>query len=173
MNTTQHTCPTCGKPSDPASTRKRYCPEHKAAASAAFKAMIANRPSAADRDATFAALYEKAQKAGEEAVKGFRPTPMLVAQHEHPLDDNSPVTEAWLVNGGVCGFAWVNIRPANSSFALWLKRTGKASNAYGGGLNIRIRGYGQSYETKMRHAHAMAEVLREAGIKAFSDGRLD
>jgi hypothetical protein len=57
---------------------------------------------------------------------------------------------------GVCGFAWVVVKPATSSFAKWLKKTGWADKAYGGGLSIWIGGYNQSMTRKEAHAAAMA-----------------
>ncbi len=84
-----------------------------------------------------------------------------------------PGGKSWYVADGVCGFAWIKIRPANSSFALWAKKAGIAKPAYGGGLQIWVSGYGQSMQKKEAYAAAYAKVLSEAGIKAHSESRMD
>ena len=63
----------------------------------------------------------------------------------------------------ICGFAWVNIKPGNSSFALWLKKQDIAHKAYYGGVDIWISGYDQSHDLKYAHAQGMAEVFQSAG----------
>ena len=40
-------------------------------------------------------------------------------------------------------------------------------------LRAEFGDYGQSYERKYAHARAMAAVLREAGVNAYGEGRLD
>jgi hypothetical protein len=100
---------------------------------------------------------------------------MHVVQREHPLDDSSRIVKRYAaVMSGVCGFAGVNIKPGNGSFARHLKRLGLArTDSYYGGVSVRVFGYGQSYEKKLAYAAAFADVLKEAGIRAMSMGRLD
>lgn len=113
----------------------------------------------------FKTLYEKAYSAGCAAALAAKPATMVVT---------SAGGERWVEPEGMCGFAWVKIRPGNSPFARWLKKTGKVRGAaYNGGVDIWISDYNQSYERKRAHADAMAEVLRDAGITAFADSRLD
>lgn len=126
------------------------------------------------------ALFERAWKAGTEAAEALTPTPMVVASPRNLLgsltgngggiDTSKPV---YVVNSGVCGFAWVNVNPGNSSFARWLVKTGRARKHYNGGVNINVGGYGQSLEKKEAHASAAARVLQDAGIKAYSMSRMD
>ena len=119
-------------------------------------------------------LWDRAYKEGLEAGTEHSPTPMIVQQHENMLDDSSPVVKTYApVMGGVCGFAWVVVKPGTSSFARWLKDTGKAKKHDRGGLYVWIWEFGQSYEKKMKMASAMANVLTAAGINACSEGRLD
>lgn len=121
-----------------------------------------------------AELYQKAHKAGMEAGKAANPTPMVVRQHASTADDSSPVIQSWHVPEGVCGFAWVNIRPANCRFANWCRKEFKGSNnSYSGGLDINADLFGQSYDRKCAYAQAFAEVLRDAGINANVQSRLD
>ena len=112
--------------------------------------------------------WEKGTIAGIQAV----PVPMrLVAAdiYGRPL----PGARVDVISEGACGFAWVNIRPATSAFARWLKKNGHASPAYGGGLNIRITDFNQSMARKEACAYAMAEVFRQAGINAYGNSRID
>jgi hypothetical protein len=73
----------------------------------------------------------------------------------------------------MCGFGWVHISKGNTSFARWLKQNNLARKSYYGGLDIWIGAHNQSYEKKMAHARAMAQVLSEEGFQAYADGRLD
>ena len=118
-------------------------------------------------------LYAEANKAGIAAANALTPTPMVVEQHANQLDDTSPVTKQWTVPSGVCGFAWVNIRPATTSFARWLKKEGIVRKSYYGGIDISIMAYGQSMEKKSAHAHAMADYLSDHGITAYANERMD
>lgn len=54
----------------------------------------------------FEMLWIKAKMAGMEAASAMTPTPMIVSEHENPLDDGSTVKNSWYVPGGVCGFAF-------------------------------------------------------------------
>lgn len=120
------------------------------------------------------ALWNKAYEEGMKAGQAHRPIPMVVQQHSNMLDDNSPVKESWFVEGGVCGFAWVVVKPGTSSFARWAKREKDAKRAYYGGIQVLwVSEFGQSYERKVAFARKFAEVLREGGVKAYSESRLD
>ena len=111
-------------------------------------------------------LFDKAYAAGVAAAEAVIPEPMIVQ------DAQTGYVYAPIMDG-VCGFAWVNIRPGNSSFARYLKKERGATKGYGGGVNYRVYGYGQSYTRKAAFADAFAGVLSEAGIAAYSEGRLD
>lgn len=126
-------------------------------------------------DAEAQALFARAQEAGRIAAEATVPEPMYVVQREHPLDDSSPIIKRYPpVMSGVCGFAWINIKPGTGSFARYLKKMSLArTDSYYGGVSVWVGGYGQSYEKKMAHAAAFAKVLQEAGIRAYSMGRLD
>lgn len=111
----------------------------------------------------FESLYAAAKAAGSAAGAAAAPRPMTVASGE----------KSWYVPEGVCGFAWVTVRPATTPFARWLKKMGYARPAYGGGLCLWVSEFNQSYERKLAAATAMAEVLRAEGVSAYADGRLD
>lgn len=109
-------------------------------------------------------LFERADEAGRAAAEACVPEPLIVAGYE-----NQPIM------GGVCGFAWVNVKPGNSSFARWLKAnvSRSRSDSYYGGVSLWISAYGQSFEKKHSYAAAFANVLSEAGIRAYAMSRLD
>lgn len=121
-----------------------------------------------------ARLYERADTAGRAAAEAVVPVPMHVVQRANAFDDNSPVVRAYApVLDGVCGFAWVNVRPGNSSFARWLKANKRASKGYYGGLELWVSQYGQSMTRKESYARAFANVLRDAGVDAYAESRMD
>jgi hypothetical protein len=113
----------------------------------------------------FQDIIDKADKAGKDAVNKLQVNPMVV--------ENTQTGKQWFVADGACGFAWVSIHPATSSFARWLKKQGIGSKAYSGGLQIWIHDYNQSIQKKSEYASAYAEVLRDSGYKAYSGSRLD
>ena len=122
----------------------------------------------------YESLYTTAHLAGMEALALARPRPMVVSKHKDMMDDTSPVEQEWYVEGGVCGFAWVNIKPGTSKLARAWKAAGYArKDSYYGGVMVWVREGGQSYERKMVYARAFAAVLRKAGYKAYSAGRLE
>ena len=125
--------------------------------------------------ANFSAVYAKAQAAGMAAGQGARPTPMVVGSPSTPFgNDVDPKQPTYYVSEGVCGFAWVNVRPGNSSFAKWLVANKVARKAYEGGVQIWVSEFNQSMARKEAYAEAMAAVFRnELGVKAYAGSRMD
>lgn len=116
-------------------------------------------------DTDFQKLYDKADKAGRDAVEVMMCRPMTVC-------DNAG--NSWYVADGVCGFAWVNVKPGTSKFARWLKSKNYAStDSYYGGVTIWISSYNQSMQKKETYARAFAKVLSDEGIKAYAASRID
>jgi hypothetical protein len=109
-------------------------------------------------------LYDEADKAGREAVSNTTPTPMIVRQHSNPLDDSSEVVKEYgPILDGVCGFAWINIKPGNHPFCNWLKKEGLArKDSYYGGVTIWVHDFEQSLEKKQAYAQAFAKVINKA-----------
>ena len=100
-------------------------------------------------------LHQQAVEAAKEAESRFRD------KHGEPM---------------YCGFAWVKISPANSSFARQLKKAGIVDRvAWDGGYDIWNPGgsYTQSMDIKEHGAAAYADTLREAGIDAYAMSRAD
>lgn len=122
----------------------------------------------------FQEIYNEAHQEGLNAANNIKPTPMLVTQHANPLDDNSPIVQAWNVPDGVCGFAWINIKPGNSKFANFLKKNNLAkTDGYYGGVSIWVHQFNQSYQKKSAYASAFANILNKHNIKAIPMDRLD
>jgi hypothetical protein len=116
------------------------------------------------RYADFQDIVDKAYQAGIEAGKNAMPIPMYVIDQGIPIDR---------IDDGACGFAWVTVRPANSSFAIWAKKQGIMRAMYGGGVTYWVSVFGQSVDRKAAFAGAYAKVLRENGIQATAGDRLD
>jgi hypothetical protein len=123
---------------------------------------------------TFAGIVESAHFVGITEMMKCNPTPMVVESHVNPLDDSSPVVHQEVVEGGACGFAWINIKPGNSSFARYLKKEGIArTDTYYGGVTIWVGEGGQSMARKEAYARGYARVLQENGIRAYVGSRMD
>ena len=116
------------------------------------------------RYADFKEIVDKAYQAGIEAGKNAMPIPMYVIDQGIPIDR---------IDDGACGFAWITVRPANSSFAIWAKKQGIMRTMYGGGVTYWVSSFGQSVDRKAAFAGAFAKVLRENGIQATAGDRLD
>jgi len=118
-----------------------------------------------------------ADAAGKAAVKAASIVPMYVGTPKYPfgeseIDYNKPVE---FIADGVCGFAWVNIKPGTNPFCKWLIKTGKArKDEYYGGVTIWVSDYNQSMQKKEAYAGAFAAELRAAGFeRAYSASRMD
>ncbi len=124
-------------------------------------------------------LWAKAREAGRQALAQCTPRPMVVQEvdlFDHPIPGSRPE----FVADGVCGFAWVKVRPANSPFAKWLKTQPTTDeylqphkDDYQGGIVVWVTVGNQSMQKKEAYAEAMAKVLKEGGINAYADTRLD
>lgn len=123
----------------------------------------------------FQSIWNEAQQAGVNAANKCAVVPMLVGAPTTPLgtelDLSKPVE---FVADGVCGFAWVSVKPGTSSFAKWLVKNNLARrDSYAGGVCIWIGDYNQSMQRKEAHAYAMAEVFRKHDIRAYGASRMD
>jgi hypothetical protein len=118
-------------------------------------------------------LHQTAHRAGMAAATATKPTPMTVQEHASPLDDRSAVTREWFVSEGVCGFAWVTLYPATSSFARWAKKQGLGHRGYYGGFELWVSQFDRSMDRKEAYAHAYARVLQESGLRAYAGSRMD
>lgn len=110
--------------------------------------------------------WKRAKEAGIRAGEGITPVPMCVVQRADPLDDTSEIIKRYEpVADGVCGFAWVNIRPNRGKFAAWLRQSHKAyPDDYAGGVTAFVNEHNQSMARKEEHARAMVASLRGEAI---------
>ena len=131
-----------------------------------------------------ATLYKAAEAAGKAAAEACTPTPMVVGTPKNmaaslmgaSLEESGGFSETepvYVVPQGVCGFAYVTVRPATCSFARYLRARKGSYKGYYGGEQLSISQYGQSMELKMAYAAAFCEVLREAGLSAYTESRMD
>jgi len=131
------------------------------------------------RAESYQTIWQEALAAGEQAMISCTSTPMVVQQHTNMLDDSSPVEKQWFVSGGVCGFAWVNIKPATAKFSRWLTQhdSNVKPDSYYGGLTYWVYQGGQSMELKSAFAGAMARCLnhysKQLGIRVIPMERMD
>lgn len=121
----------------------------------------------------FASLYREADLAGRKAADALTPTPMVVTDGDVLTGKPVPGARKFYVPEGVCGFAWVTVKPGNCGMARWLKKHKNASAGYYGGMELWIDAYGQSMERKEAYARAFANVLNDAGINAYAGSRMD
>ena len=119
-------------------------------------------------------LFDQAYSAGMQAMKAATPKPIVVGHATSVFSDEIDYSRpTYVVPSGLCGFAWVNIRPGNSKFARWLVKEGLGRKSYSGGVDFWVREGDQSVELKEAFAQAFAEELQSNGIKAYAESRLD
>ena len=69
-----------------------------------------------------ATVYADAHAKGIAAGNGANPTPMIVGTPTTPLGNDIDYSkDTHYVSDGVCGFAWINIKPARGKFVKFLK----------------------------------------------------
>ena len=147
----------------------KYCYEHKVIARRKFQEMVSQQnEERTERYAEFETIWSdawaNAMRAGDEA----KPLPMVVCDPSAGREYHVP--------DGPCGFAWVIVKPGNSSFAHWLKKKGHARrDSYYGGVTIWIDAFNQSHERKSTAAHVLAKELGAAfpKLRIYSMSRLD
>jgi len=95
-----------------------------------------------------AMVAREAHEAGMRAGQARTPSPIMVGSAVGLSSEIDPSKPTYYVPEGVCGFAWVTIKPATTRFAKWMKSVGRARPAYGGGLQVWVSEFGQSMERK-------------------------
>ncbi|NBR91502.1 MAG: hypothetical protein EBS68_16650 [Rhodobacteraceae bacterium] len=111
---------------------------------------------------THQAVWAEAKAAGDQAVAAL-------------LETQWYKESEW---GGACGFAWVEIQPATSTFVKYLKSAGIGRKGYPKGWAIWAHPAvppkkAQDVGLKEAWARAVAAKLREHGIEAYAASRLD
>ena len=125
-------------------------------------------------------ILVEASEGAEQAVKDCTPRAIIVGSPSTPLgNDVDPTQQTWFVEGGVCGFAYVVIKPARGKFVAELKKRKIGSAHYYGGYSASSWEFApsirrdQSYERACAAASGAVEVLRSYGINAYVDSRID
>ena len=119
-------------------------------------------------------LLEKAHLMGMDAGRLVGVTPMVVGSPSTPLGSDIDYSKkTYFVEGGVCGFAGVVIKPARGKFVSYLKKLGMGYKHYYGGWYVSVREFGQSLTRKEAYAEAFAKVLSEVGMRCYVDSRMD
>jgi hypothetical protein len=168
-------CQNCDQPTV---GKSKYCSTHRAEARANFKAMCEDSKLARqERDEKFEKLLNQLAAIADVAYQLAQPTPMAVYETAGLSDAPKPGGRSWYVSEGVCGFAWVVIKPATSSFAKYLARNEIGYKAYDGGwvlpMHYFIAGMSQSLERAEQAAYAVAQELRNNNINCFATSRMD
>ena len=125
-------------------------------------------------------ILVEASEAAEAAVRACRPTPIVVGTPTTTFGNKIDETkETWFIEGGVCGFASVVIKPARGKFVALLKKRGIGHAGYYGGYSVSSWEFApsirrdQSYERACAAAAGAAKVLQSYGINAYVDSRID
>ena len=119
-------------------------------------------------------LLERAHLMGMDAGRRVGVTPMLVGTPTELCGSDIDYSKkTYFVEGGVCGFAGVVIKPARGKFVSYLKNLGMGHKHYYGGWYVSVHEFGQSLTRKEAYASAYAKVLSEAGFKCYVDSRMD
>jgi len=110
-------------------------------------------------------LVESAHEVGLQAGKSVECQTMVVAGGG----------KGYIVPDGPCGFAYVNIKPANSNVAkAMIEILGARKSDYYGGVLLSVHEFNQSVTRKGAYARAFAKVLLKSGVKkVYSWSRLD
>jgi hypothetical protein len=114
------------------------------------------------REERFAETWKKACVAGQAAGDAAVPAP--VAWISVGLDDKPlPGAKPSYVSEGLCGGAYIRVRPATSRFVRWLKKNGIGSKGVYGGweFSVPYDYRGQSAERYAAQTNAACEVLRQ------------
>jgi hypothetical protein len=163
---------TCHRPKKPGASK--YCADHALAARHRWLNNVRTSASAAkERAGVFERLFAAAHMAGHAAAMACTPRPMIVRPGDITLNGANVDEKTYFVSEGACGFAWVTIRPANCSAALYAKKHLGWRTAYGGGMQLWVSEYNQSVARKSAYAEAYADVLGAGHVNASAGSRLD
>ena len=119
-------------------------------------------------------VLERAHLMGMDAGRRVGVNPMVVGTPTELMGNEIDYSKkTYVVEGGVCGFAGVVIKPARGKFVSYLKSIGMGNKHYYGGWYVSVREFGQSLARKEAYADAFADVLKEVGMRVYVDSRMD
>ncbi len=140
------------------------------------KGQTGQRGNKQSEDEKFAAIHSEAIAAGNAAFHAAKPVPMVVgtpvSMFGNEIDRTKPV---YVVDGGVCGFAYAIVRDARRPFCKWLIKTENGRySSYEKGVCVSERSGSQSLERKIEWVSAYISVLSKHGIdKVYPYSRMD
>jgi hypothetical protein len=108
----------------------------------------------------YQAIFNEAHAAGMAAGEAAVPQPMYIQGYAPVMD-------------GVCGFAWVHLPDARAPFAKWARDNNKGHKSYRNGFDLSVDGFNQSMQRKEAYARAFANVLKQHGVDAYMQSRID
>lgn len=121
----------------------------------------------------FKAIHEQARAAGLTAVTPEIKGRTVMLTESNLMDDSPrPDGQSFLMDDFPCGFAWIQFK-GNTAWAKWAKAEGLARPAYPKGMSIWVHDFNQSMTKKEVYAQAYAKVLRDNGIEAYAQSRMD
>ena len=119
-------------------------------------------------------VLERAHLMGMDAGRRVGVNPMIVGTPTELMGNEIDYSKkTYVVEGGVCGFAGVVIKPARGKFVSYLKSLDMGYKHYYGGWYVSVREFGQSLTRKEAYAEAFAKVLSEVGMRCYVDSRMD
>lgn len=128
-------------------------------------------------------VFQYAQRAGKSALEKCVPKPMVV--QEVGLDDQPyEGSQTWIVEDGVCGFAWVTVYAVDGQkihrgrkifypFIDVLRQAGFKWDSYEKNFKLWVTAGNQSMTKKEAFGEAYVKVLNENGIEAYMGSRMD
>lgn len=129
----------------------------------------------------FDAIFNEASEAAVKAYKEAKPHPVIFGQAVDIFSNKMVPGSEELCTEGVCGFAWINIKPARGPFISWLKKNNRGDRGVYGGWTLGTYDItdhtcnSQSLARKEAACRAFVEVLREyfPGMRIWVSSRLD
>lgn len=120
-------------------------------------------------------IYNLAVWHAETASKNIVPHPVRWGSAKTIFDTEiDPDEPSWVEDEGLCGFAWVTIRPARGEFVKYLKSRGIGHKNYtGSGWTINTTTHDQSFERNEAWANSFCATLEEYDIHSTVTTRLD
>lgn len=125
-------------------------------------------------------IFNEARTAATIAFSDHTPTPVVFGQAKSLFGNEIiPGTEEYVADG-LCGFAWVRIKPARGEFVKFLKKNGIGNKGVYGGYTISAYDIGcpvssQSMERKEAACKAFVAVIKQyfPDMKIWVESRLD
>ena len=100
---------------------------------------------------------------------------MIIGKPDETGEQIADSSQVYIETEGACGSASVIIASSHP-FATWLDERGHGMHnpkSLGGGFCIFVRDHNQSLLRKEAHAEAFAKILKENGIEAKVESRMD